>query len=175
MPSDFAAAFAQLREIVRRHADGMIVQTDTPDDFTVVTRATAPNGKPMWFAAVLSKKSAVTFHLMPLYFNPALQSAVPVELGRRKQGKTCFNFQRPDAALFDQLDALTRQAREHWQRQGFLEEGPTGSARLNAALRAGGEDPEAIARLRKTKGRQAAAKRKATIAKKGKRSRRAAD
>jgi hypothetical protein len=33
---------------------------------------------------------------------------------------------------------------------------------MNAALRAGGEDPEALAKLRKSKGKQAAAKRAAT-------------
>ncbi len=37
---------------------------------------------------------------------------------------------------------------------------------FDAALRAGGEDPERIARLRKAKGKQAAAKRAATIRKK---------
>lgn len=171
MPSDHPAAFAGLRQILQKHADGMIVLTDTQVDFTVATRATAPNGKPMWFAAVLLKKSAVTYHLMPLYFNPALQAAVPAELLRRKQGKTCFNFQRPDPALFQQLDRLTRQARQHWHRCGLLQDGAVSPAQLEAALRAGGEDPEALTRLRQSKGKQATGKRKATTQKKAKRGR----
>jgi hypothetical protein len=165
MPADFPGAFDALREILKRHADGMIVQADTPTEFTVVTRAQAPNGRPMWFGCVSLKKSAVTYHLMPLYFNPKLQAAVPPELLRRKQGKTCFNFQRPDAALFAMLDELTRQGREGFVRHGLLEVGPVSQDRLAAAMRAGGEDPEALARLRRRKGRAAAAKRQSTTRK----------
>jgi hypothetical protein len=170
MASDFVGAFTALCEILRKHSDSMIVHRDTPTDFTVVTQAIGPNKKPLWFGAVLSKKSAVTYHLFPLYFNPALQAAVPPELLRRKQGKTCFNFQRPDPDLFAKLDTLTRLAREHFERAGLLQPGQVPPERVDAALRAGGEDPQALARLRKEKARQAAAKRRATIAKKTARS-----
>jgi hypothetical protein len=120
MPTDYPAAFAALRAIMKKHSGGMIVKSDKPDDFTLVTRATAPNGHPMWFGAVLMKKSAVTYHLMPLYFNPKLQAAVDPKLLARKQGKTCFNFQRPDDVLFAKLDELTAEARRQWETLGFL-------------------------------------------------------
>ena len=160
---DFPAAFAALREILRKHSDGMIVQTDKPADFTLLTRGIGPNKKPMWFGAVMLKKSAVTYHLMPLYYNPTLQAAVPPELLKRKQGKTCFNFSKPDAELFAYLDELTRLSREQWEKHGFLDEGPIPPERFESALRACGEDPAALAKVRKTKGKQAAAKRTATI------------
>ncbi len=76
MASDFPGAFAALRKILMRHSAGMIVQSDTPTDYTLVTPAIGPNRKPIWFGAVLSKKSAVTYHLVPLYFNPALEAKV---------------------------------------------------------------------------------------------------
>jgi hypothetical protein len=133
VPSDFPAAFAALREIMRKHAGGMIVLRDTPVDFSLVSPATGPNKQPLWFGAVLLKKSAVTYHLLPLYFNPGLQDAVPAELLRRKQGKACFNFQRPDAALFAQLDELTRAARANWERNGFLEPGAIPRERFESA------------------------------------------
>src|SRR5207237_388793 len=79
-----------------------------------------------------------------LYFNPKLQAQVPEELRPRKQGKTCFNFQRPDAGLFAQLDELTRIGRQAFERHGFLEPGAVPAERLTEALRAGGEDREAI-------------------------------
>lgn len=142
MPSDFPAAFAALREILRKHADGMIVLRDAPADFSVVSPASGPNKQPLWFAAVLLKKSAVTYHLMPLYMNPALQAAVPVELLRRKQGKACFNFQRPDAALFAQLDALTAVARASWERGGFLEPGTISRERIEAAVHRAATAPQ---------------------------------
>ena len=66
------------------------------------------------------------------------------------------------------LDELTRRGREGFERHGLLKAGEVSQEKLNAALRAGGEDPEAIARLRKRKGREAAKKRAATIAKNGK-------
>jgi hypothetical protein len=166
MPNDFPAAFAALRAILSRHSDGMIVQTDKPADFTLLARGIGPNKKPMWFGAVLLKKSAVTFHLMPLYYNPKLQGSVSAELSKRKQGKTCFNFRKADEALFAQLDELTRLGRECWERAGFLEAGPIPAERFEASLRARGEDPAAIAKVRKKKAGQAAAKRAATIRKK---------
>jgi hypothetical protein len=163
--SDFAGAFSALREILVRHADGMIVLADTPTEYTLATRALAPNKKPMWFGCVLSKKSAVTYHLMPLYYNPKLQSAVSPQLAARKQGKTCFNFKRPDAALFSQLDVLTKEGREQWQRLGFLEPGPIPPERFADALRAGGHDPAALTKVRAAKGKAAAAKRARTLRK----------
>ena len=157
--SDFPGAFTALREVLQRHADGMIVLADKPTEYTLATPGLGPNGKPMWFGCVLSKKSAVTYHLMPLYFNPRLQSAISPELLARKQGKTCFNFKRPDAALFAQLDELTKQGRDQWQRHGFLEPGPIPPERFAAALRAGGNDPAALTKVRAAKGKAAAAKR----------------
>jgi hypothetical protein len=165
MPTEFPAAFAALRDILKKHAAGLIVVADTPTDFTVTSPAHGPNGKPLWFGCVLLKKSAVTYHLFPLYFNPKLQAAIPAELLPRKQGKTCFNFKRPDPNLFAKLDTLTQLAREAFERHGLLTPGPVAPETFNAALRAAGEDPEAIARLRKSKGAAAAKKRAATIKK----------
>jgi hypothetical protein len=164
MPTaDFPAAFSALRDILKAHSTGMIVHADTPTDFTVTSPAMVAKDKPLWFGCVLMKKSAVTYHLFPLYFNPKLQAAIPDVLLPRKQGKTCFNFQRPDSALFAQLDTLTRQAREAFERTGLLNPGPVTPETFTSALRAGGEDPDAIAGLRKSKGKAAAKKRAVTI------------
>lgn len=168
MPStvDFPGAFTALREILKAHSDGMIVHADTPDEFTIVTQAIGPNKKPLWFAAVLRKKSAVTYHLMPLYYNSSLAATIPAALLPRMQGKTCFNFQRPDPELFAAIDALTRLGRDQWQRHGFLEPGPVPPERFAQALRAGGSDPESLAKTRAAKAKVAAAKRKASMRKK---------
>jgi len=162
VPSDFPGAFTALRDILKKHSAGMVVQADTPTEYTVVTRAVLANKQPMWFGCVRTGKSAVSYHLMPLYFNPKLQAAVPPELRPRKQGKTCFNFRRPDAELFGALDELTRLGREGFERHGLLEPGPVSQERLDGALQAAGEDPVRVARVRKTKGKRPAAKRAAT-------------
>jgi hypothetical protein len=165
MTTDLHAVFADLREILRKHAAGMIVVADTAGDFTITSPAVV-SGKPLWFGRVMVTKSAVSYYLFPLYFNPRLQSAIPAELLPRKQGKTCFNFRRADPELFARLDTLTGQAREAFERHGMLKPGPVAAETLNAALRAGGEDPEALAKLRKSKGEAAARKRAATLRKK---------
>lgn len=167
MASDYPAAFSALRAILKRNGRGLVVHADTPTDFTLITPAIGPNKKPIWFGAVLLKKSAVTYHFLPLYYNPKLQATIPPELLPRKQGKACFNFQRPDAALFAQLDALTARGREHYERHGLLIPGPVPAERFAEMLRASGEDPEAIAKIRIAKGQQAAAKRAATKKKLG--------
>ncbi|HEY2586140.1 MAG TPA: hypothetical protein VGI81_10295 [Tepidisphaeraceae bacterium] len=163
MPSDFPAAFAELREILRRHADGMLVHADTPTDFTLITPAIGPNKKPIWFGCVQVKKTAVTYHLFPLYMNPALDRSIPPELLARKQGKTCFNFQRPDPELFAKLEALTADARASFARGGFLTPGPLPAEQIQSAFRAAGGDTEALARTRKAKGQAGARKRAATL------------
>ena len=159
MPSDFAGAFAQLREILRKHAAGMQVIADTASEFTVTSPAIGPNGKPMWFGQVKLGKSAVSYHLMPLYFNPKLDAEVSDELRKRKQGKTCFNFQAPDEALFSQLEELTRTARDQWEMRGFLSPGKISMETMAKALRASGVDTDALAGERAERGKQASAKR----------------
>ena len=166
MPTDFHGAFAALRQILKKHGKGTIVHVDTPTNFTLLSPAIGPNGKPLWFGAVMSKKSAVTYHFMPLYFNPRLDRAIAPELRPRMQGKACFNFQRPDAALFAKLEELTRIGREQWDRSGFFAPGPISPERLDAALKEAGEDPVALARWRKKIAASAAAKRAATLKRK---------
>jgi hypothetical protein len=49
---------------------------------------------------------------MPLYGRPELADGMSPALTKRRQGKTCFNFKRPDPILFAELEALTRRAAE---------------------------------------------------------------
>jgi hypothetical protein len=166
MSKDFAGAYARLHSILMKHAKGMVIANDTPTKCTVVTRATGPNGKPMYFGYINIGKSGVSYHVVPLYFNPKLQARVPKELLARQKGKTCFNFQKPDEALFKKMDELTGAGRDHFERAGFLEEVTISQEMMNAALRASGESPKKIAKVRKAKGKAAAAKRSKTIKKK---------
>jgi hypothetical protein len=65
-------------------------------------------GKPLFAAAVQIKKSYVSYHLMPVYVNPALADGLSPALRKRMQGKACFNFTRIDPAEARELSALTR-------------------------------------------------------------------
>ena len=65
MAADFDATFAALRALLRPYARGMVVVHDTPDNFYLDTKQTAPNGKPLMFAAVRKGKGYVSFYLFP--------------------------------------------------------------------------------------------------------------
>ena len=61
----------------------------------------------LFFGAVKIGKRYVSFHLMPVYVHPELLDGISPELRQRMQGKSCFNFTRPDDALFAELGSLT--------------------------------------------------------------------
>jgi len=99
--------FAELRERLLRSASGMIVTDDAAGNVVMKAPWLEPGKKEQaWFAAVQVRKSYVSFHLMPLYALPALLDAVPADLRKRMQGKSCFNFKAVDPALFDALEVL---------------------------------------------------------------------
>lgn len=115
MATEFAAVFEALKNVLEKNTRGLAVKADTPMDYSVTGNVPSPfpqhKGKPMWIAAVLVGKAYVSYHLMPLYMNPALQETVSPELKKRMQGKACFNFKKePEPALLKELAALTKAA-----------------------------------------------------------------
>jgi hypothetical protein len=120
MPSDFRPVFAHLKPVLAKHAKRLRVKTDTPTEYTVVTKSPSPfpqhKGQPMWVGAVRLCNAYVSFHLMPLYMSPALTSTISPELKKHMQGKTCFNFKTvPDPVLLAELISLTEAALNHWR------------------------------------------------------------
>ena len=97
-----------LSKILRKHAGGMSIKTDEPGNFYVEVPAHNPKSKPKFFGAVQTKKSYVSYHLMPVYEDPSLLSGISDTLRKRMQGKSCFNFTVDDTSLFKELDALTK-------------------------------------------------------------------
>lgn len=106
--ADFDSAFASLSRMLRKHAAGMSIRTDEPGHLYVERPASTPKGKPAFFAAVQTKKSYVSYHLMPVYEHPALLDGISDGLRKKMQGKSCFNFSSDEPSLFKELDALTK-------------------------------------------------------------------
>lgn len=104
---DFAAVFTALRQVMLDHAGDQIVAEDAPGSLVLRTHALDAKGQPGWFGTVTVKKSYVAYHLIPLYERPALADGISPALAKRRQGKTCFNFAKPDEALFAELATLT--------------------------------------------------------------------
>jgi hypothetical protein len=109
MPDDAQATalFDRLAAIFGPYRSILIVKTDEPGDLSLETPPSTayPNG--LFFGAVKIGKRYVSFHLMPVYVHPDLLDGMSPELRKRMQGKSCFNFTRPDDALFAELERLT--------------------------------------------------------------------
>ena len=71
------------------------------------------------FAGVRLGKRYVSYHLMCAYLRPETVADMSPELRKRMQGKSCFTFTKVDAALFDELDEITRRGRDHFAAEGL--------------------------------------------------------
>ena len=120
MAADFAAVFAKLKPVLAKHAKRLSVKTDTPTEYTLVTRYPSPypqhKGEPLYCGSVRLGKAYVSFHLMPLYMCPALTNTISSALKKRMQGKTCFNFKTdPGPELIAELKRLTEAGFKQWR------------------------------------------------------------
>jgi hypothetical protein len=105
---DLDGVFAELRELLMRHAASLVVVRDEPGDLQLETRKAGPSGTPMWFGAVQAREAYVSLHLMPLHSHPDMLDEVSEPLRALMQGRSCFNL-RPDGAapeLLAELSAL---------------------------------------------------------------------
>jgi hypothetical protein len=108
MAADFDAVFAALRKILRPYAKNCVVVHDSPDNYYLDTKHTAPNGKPLMFAAVRKGKAYVSFYLFPVYMFPELLKGLSPAMKKRMQGKSCFNFKAVDEEQLAELRELTQ-------------------------------------------------------------------
>jgi hypothetical protein len=74
----------------------------------------------IWFGGVEIKKNYVSFHLVPLYFFPELLDGISPELKKRMTGKSCFNFKKPDDAVFADLENLTKTSFEAFKQKDMI-------------------------------------------------------
>lgn len=117
---DFAASFAALKPIMARYASELICVTDQPGDYHLETNHMLNKRTRLFFGAVRIGKSYVSYHLMPVYvFSDMLVDLSP-ELRRRMQGKSCFNFKRPDGDLFAELNSLTETGFQRYRAAGYV-------------------------------------------------------
>jgi hypothetical protein len=117
---NFAAAFFALKRIFAPYVKYLHVNADTRTRFYLETKAPTYKGKPLFFGAVVSGKTYVSFHLMPLYWDESLRNKVSPELKKRMQGLSCFNFSGPDPALFRELSKLAAAGLGLYRRKNLL-------------------------------------------------------
>jgi hypothetical protein len=122
MPDEAQAAvvFDRLAAIFTPYRSTLIAKTDEPENLFLETPPSAAYPSGLFFGAVKIGKRYVSFHLMPVYVHPDLLDAMSRELRKRMQGKSCFNFTRPDKALFAELETLTAAGFARFQQDGTI-------------------------------------------------------
>ena len=117
---DFAKAFYGLKMVFAKYEKYLHVNANTREKYYLETRSPSYQGKPLFFGAVIRGRAYVSFHLMPLYWEPSLAQGISANLKKRLQGKTCFNFSAPDAALFRELAKVTSRGFALYKRKNLL-------------------------------------------------------
>ena len=122
MPDEAQAAvvFDRLAAIFTPYRSTLIAKTDEPENLFLETPPSAAYPSGLFFGAVKIGKRYVSFHLMPVYVHPDLLDGLSPELRKRMQGKSCFNFTRPDDALFAELETLTAAGFARFQDDGLI-------------------------------------------------------
>jgi len=115
------ATFEALNGILKPYGKYFSVKQDDAEQYYLEA---AGHGQdypdPLFFGAAQIKKRYVSFHLMPVYVNPELLSGISNALKKRMQGKSCFNFKKPEGALLQELSTLTARAFEDYQKRGVV-------------------------------------------------------
>ena len=117
----FGETFAQLKNLLKTFEDRLIVKSDRDEKYHL-DACTNPFKKDenLYFASVESKKNYVSFHLFPVYMFPELLEEISPELRKKMQGKSCFNFKKPDAELFAQLRMLTERGFKKFETENLV-------------------------------------------------------
>jgi hypothetical protein len=115
-----AAIFHRLAAIFAPYRSALIAKLDEPGELSLETPPSSANPSGLFFGAVKIGKRYVSFHLMPVYVYPDLLDAMSPQLRKRMQGKSCFNFTRPDDALFAELETLTAAGFARFQQDGTI-------------------------------------------------------
>ncbi len=120
MIEDRAATFSALRAIFAPYASRLTATADDGRNYMLDGAHSKDLKRAMFFGGVRLGKNYVSFHLMPIYTNPELLSRISDALRRRMQGKSCFNFTRPDPELFAELEKLTKTGFERFVKEGYV-------------------------------------------------------
>jgi hypothetical protein len=120
--AEFDAVHAKLKAILRKYESGTLkARPDQPGNYVLIGPPTERSlGRDVWFGAVQTRKSYVSYHLMAVYAFPELLDGLSPELKKRMQGKSCFNFKAVDDKLFKELARLTDKSYRQFKRAKLI-------------------------------------------------------
>jgi DNA transformation protein len=133
MPAPLEPVYKRLCAVLRHHQAGLVTRSDS--DFIYCLEApVGPATIKAWKGKVKSQsipvarveitKNYVSYHLMGIYMNPALQARLSGSLRKHMQGKSCFNFKVVDETLFGELAQITAESLAALRDNGFISGGP---------------------------------------------------
>jgi hypothetical protein len=108
--NELSTVFEQLKNILKPHARQLTLKADTSDTYYLDGPYSNKWKKQLFFGSAQIKKNYVSFYLMPVYMYPQLLEEISPELKKHMQGKSCFNFKKVEADLFQELADLTRKS-----------------------------------------------------------------
>src|SRR5271169_2512718 len=104
--NEFQKVYENLCGILVKHQKSLDLARNEGWEYSTNVKGKAYRGRPLWFAGIRIGKGYVSYHLMPVYMNPKMQTMISPELKKRMQGKACFNFKTVDKPLFKELEKL---------------------------------------------------------------------
>lgn len=115
---DLESVYDALVKIMKKHEKKLEPAIDKKDNYSLNGPYSEKFKKKLWFGGVQIKKNYVSYHLMPVYMYADLAKEIPAKLKKRMQGKSCFNFNKIDTDLFNQLAKLTEQSYKTFAKRG---------------------------------------------------------
>jgi len=104
--ASFDAVERRLRQILEPLRSKLVATRDRPGDLAL--EIPGLEGQPWGYVAGIRRgKRYVSYYLMSVYADPKIAESMSPELRRRKQGKSCFNFNHLDEPLFEELAHVT--------------------------------------------------------------------
>lgn len=117
--NDFQSVFQSLRTILQKHQAELVLIHDQPEYYYLNFHQTRKDGYQSFFGSVQIKKNYVSYHLMAVYAYPELLEGISEALKKRMQGKSCFNFKKPEPELQIELENLTAKGLEKFKEAGL--------------------------------------------------------
>ncbi|MBM3124151.1 MAG: hypothetical protein FJZ87_03645 [Chloroflexi bacterium] len=116
---EFQDVFNQLKAILVPYSTKLTLAMNTKGIFQLEGEYNEKWKKSLFFSSVQVKKNYVSFYLMPVYMYPELLKGISPALKKRMQGKSCFNFKKPEPDLFEELTRLTRSGFERFMAEEY--------------------------------------------------------
>lgn len=121
---DFGPVFERLKAILQPYEPSLHLDNSSAEGYALSTHPFPETlnmpQNPLFFGGVRTRKTYVSFYLMPVYIQPALLEGISPELKKRMQGKSCFNFKAVDEQLFAELARMTEQGFVSYRQAGLI-------------------------------------------------------